>query len=277
MVDRTTPIAQQLLRLGDIDSAITDYVGAVETKMAGHPRSKQTRIGPSEIGVACDRRIGYKLAGVPGRTQAPSWRAQIGTAVHAWMEAVFDSYNLAHAAELGGQERYLVENRVDLGVVPWLGYRVTGSCDLYDRVTGTVLDHKIVGPAQLKNYKANGPSPQYRVQAHLYGYGWGLAGHPVETVAIAFWPRNGDLKDVHVWHEPYSADTAKNALSRLSGIAQAVNLLGDGVFEHLATADSYCGYCPFYKPNATSLAEGCPGDPNSVANQPSQPPLKLAA
>lgn len=273
MPDITQPIPAHLLNLGDVDQAITDAKQAITTAILNHPRSQQTRIGPSEIGAECDRRIGYKLAGHPEPDQI-NWKATIGTAAHAWLETVFDTYNLDHP-EHGGQERYLVENRVSAGPIPHLGYEVEGSCDLYDRITGVVLDWKTVGPAQLRSYRAHGASHQYRVQAHTYGYAWQRAGHPVTHVAIVFLPRNGELSEAHVWSEPYQEQVALDALARLAGIAQVVGLLGREGLHLLGTHDSYCAFCPFYRAGSTNPADGCPGHPGSVANTPPQAPLTI--
>lgn len=271
MPDVTQPIPPNLLDLGNHNRSAVDYKTAIADAITNHPRSQQTRIGPSEIGIECDRRIGYKLAGHQ-EPKGLNWKATVGTAVHAWLETVFDTYNLTHP-EHGGQERYLIENRVSAGEIPNLGYELTGSCDLYDRVTGHVWDHKAVGPTQLKNYRTHGPSTQYRVQAHTYGYGWMRAGHPVTHVGIAFLPRNGELSDAVLWSEPYDPQVAVDALGRLAGIAQVVGMLGQLAPVVLATHDSYCGFCPFYKAGSQDPSQGCPGHPGSVANTPSTPPL----
>ena len=217
MPDYPPPLPPETFRLGDIEKTETDYLAAIQTHTLGHERSQQTRIGPSEIGTPCDRKIGYKLLGYPEPARV-NWKAQIGTWGHAGLEQVFFEDNQRGIPSLGS-ERWLTENRVSVGVIPHLGYELTGSCDLYDRATGTVIDHKFVGPTQLKAYRSNGPGAQYRVQAHTYGYGWELAGYPVTHVAISFLARQGELEDRFFWHEPFDALVAQEALSRLSGIA----------------------------------------------------------
>lgn len=241
--------------------AAQDYMRAVIAGITEHPRTLQRQIGPSEIGDPCSRRIGYKLLGHAERDQKPNWKATVGTGTHLWLESAFDADNLKVAVD--GQERWLIETRVSVGVVEGIG-EITGSCDLYDRWTASVIDHKTVGPTQLRKYKSHGPGQQYRTQANLYGYGWRRQGQPVDHVMIAFLPRNGDLDEAYLWHEPYDEQVAIAALQRLSGIALATSKLGTQALTHLPTVEAYCAQCPFYRPGSTDVALGCPGDQAAI-------------
>lgn len=273
MPDIVQQIPADRLDLGNAPRAIEDYKQAIADAILNHPRSQQSEIGPSEVGISCDRRIGYKLLGHP-EPQKVNWKATVGTAIHAWLETVFDGYNLDHA-EFAGEERYLIENRVSAGPVPFLGYELEGSCDLYDRVTGIVIDHKTISPSQLKKYRSQGPSQQYRAQAHIYGYAWRRAGFAVTAVAIAFLPRNGELTEAYIWSEPYDEQVALDAMARLAGIAQVTRTLGAIAPTYLPTSDAYCPWCPFFKAGSTDPAVACPGHPGSVANTPPQSALTL--
>lgn len=254
-----------------------ELLEVISDAITNHPRSLQAAIGPSEIGVECGRRIAYKLLGVPERKRpSPNWLATVGTAVHAWLEGQFDTDNVKRAPHLDGQERWLIETKLTVGFVPGLGF-VTGSCDLYDRVTRTVVDWKIVGPTALKKYKAQGPSLQYRTQAALYGQGWVNAGHPVDTVAIAFLPRNGELRELHFWSEPFDPAIAAAALARLAQIKAACDQHGLGVLPLANTADNYCGHCSWFSYGSTDPTKGCPGDPASPAARTTTPALSLSA
>lgn len=245
--------------------------GAIER----HPRSLQTELGPSEIGAACARRLGYKMLGQPERTnQPPNWKATVGTAMHTWLEGVLDDDNLDYAEQAGkGQERWYVETRVNVGEID--GETITGSCDVFDRVTGTVIDWKTSGKTMLQKYTRKGPSPEYRTQAHLYGRGWQRRGMTVRHVMIVFMPRDGELADSYVWHEPYDEQVAIDGLQRATGIAVATKAMGHDALAQLPTAESYCRHCPFYSPGSTDLRVGCPGDSSLVAKKPS-PALTLA-
>ncbi|WP_067434098.1 hypothetical protein [Nocardioides jensenii] len=261
----TTPGAKPDLLKAELLDLITRAI-------TNHPRSLQVQIGPSEVGHACPRRIGYKLLGHPENPGEPNWKATVGTAIHAWLEEVMITDNRARYAELADLTRWIVEATVDCGEV--LGHPITGHCDLFDRVTGTVVDWKTCGPTQLKKYKAKGPGPQYRTQAHLYGRGWQHRGQDVHHVGVMFLPRNGDLREAYYWSEPYDEQVALDGLQRLEGIALAARHLGPAVLEQLDTADAFCSMCPYYKANSTDVTVGCPGDPGVRRTQPA-PALTL--
>jgi hypothetical protein len=262
-----TPLPDHLTTRGADPSLLgRELIDTIKNAIAHYPRSLQKRIGPSELGHPCPRRIGYKLAGADEINVIPDdapWLPTVGTAVHAWLEDVFTDANASEPVRSAGHSRWLVEQRVSVGEVG--GVDVTGSADLYDRVTAAVVDWKIVGPTTLKKYKASGPGHQYRSQAHLYGRGFTRRGLPVDTVMIAFLPRNGELRDAHLWHEAYDEQVALDALQRANGIALALDALGPAAVAQLDTADAYCRRCPFYRANSTDLTAGCPGDKNAGA------------
>lgn len=235
-----------------------ELLAKIRHAISHDPRSLQKRIGPSEIGQECARRIAYKLLGIPenGNRDAP-WLPTVGTAVHAWLEGVFDNDNLAAAAHRGYAERWLVETRVSVGEIN--GVDITGSADLFDRATGTVVDWKVVGPTTLKKYKSKGPGQQYRTQAHLYGRGFTRAGHPVNRVMIVFLPRNAELSDAYIWSEDYDEQVALDALQRANGIALVIASLGTKALDVIPPTASYCNFCPHLKRGSTDLVGGCPG------------------
>jgi len=242
----------------DMDIVRDELLWAITDAITNHPRSQQVRIGPSEIGVACARRIGYKLLNLPEvNDRGVPWYPTIGTAMHTWLEGVFADLN----DKLGHADRFLLENKVDVGEVA--GQAITGSCDLFDTVTGTVVDWKVVGGKRLRAYKDDGPGEQYRIQAHLYGRGWQRAGHTVQNVAVMFLPRDRELKNAYFWTEPYDEQIAVKALQRLGAI-QSLTTAGTAALPLLPTADSYCRFCPWLIPGSTDLSGGCPGDPKAV-------------
>jgi len=257
-------------RGGNPDLVRDELLDIIKNAITNHPRSLQTRIGPSEVAHPCARRIGYILLGHP-KTEFPNdvpWLPTIGTAVHAWAEEQF----LLHGAGRD-QVRYLVELTLDVGEI--LGIPVTGHGDLYDRATATMIDWKIVGPTPLKKYRSQGPGEQYRGQIHLYGRGVRRRGLPCDTVMIAFLPRNGELRDAYFWHEPYDEQVALAALERANGIALAAQSLGPAALPMLPTADAYCQRCPYYQRGSVDPTQGCPGDEAVQAGMP-EPALTLA-
>lgn len=270
-MSKVRPLPPQWQALGtDPELVMTAYLATIEEAIATHPRSQQKRLGPSEVGMDCPRRLAYKLAGFDERPSAPNWKATVGTAVHAWLERAFSPTDEEEAT---GLSRWVTEHRVDVGEIPGYGH-ITGSCDLYDRCTGIVLDHKVVGPTQLRKYKSNGPSKQYRCQAHLYARGWTREGLPATHVAICFLPRNGDLREAFLWHEPYDEQIAVEALNRLAGIWTLLQLQGRQAIAAAPTADQYCLNCPFFKAGSTDPLHGCPGHGNPTGAAP-QPALTL--
>ena len=182
------------------------------------PRSLQARIGPSELGEPCDHCLAAKLAGWEKNATA-AWLPFIGTGVHAELAAIFEGAN--HKC---GWRRYEVEQRVTVGIVR--NEEITGSCDLFDRATGTVIDWKIVGKNTLDQVRRNGPSPTYRTQAHLYGQGWVNAGHTVTAVMICFLPRNSPTLEQGIfWGEDHDPAIAAAALERANHIATQLDTL----------------------------------------------------
>lgn len=194
----------------------------VENAILNQPRSQQTTIGPSEIGIDCDRCLGHKLAGTPQRREV-AWLPYIGTAMHAQLEKVFLTEGLAADAR-GEQARWAAESRVWVGDID--GQEIHGSCDLLDAETGTVVDYKLVGATTLRSARV-GPSEQYRIQAHLYGRGWQHNGIDVRTVAIWYLPRNAvTIDNAHWWEEPYDEQIALDALARADALAKAIRIIG---------------------------------------------------
>jgi len=218
---------------------MNDLRDVVRQADATKPRSTQTAIGPSDAGVECARRLGHKIAGTkPVNTAGDPWAAIVGTAVHAWLDGAFTG------------DRWITDRRVTLP-----GY-MTGTLDLYDTQTNTVIDHKVVGATSLKRARDHGPSKQYVAQVNLYAAALEVEGVPVDHVAIAYWSRSGNLRDAYLWTGPYDRDIVNQTLARLDAIRTIVD--ADGVAS-LPTADSYCLFCPHYLPAATVLTEACPG------------------
>lgn len=217
-----------------------DLIGAVVDAAKYAPRSKQTTIGPSEIGHPCQRRVAYRIsqAAITWQDSDP-WASIVGTAVHAWLASAFAAANLVM-----DEPRWLVEQRVH----PTPG--MPGNCDLYDLHTDTVIDHKVVGTDTLSKAKKNGPSEQYRIQLHTYGLGWERLGRKPQNIAIAFWPRSGFLSGMFLYREPYDSSIATAALERLTNISAAALTLDLEANTDLArlipaTPGDECRYCPY--------------------------------
>jgi hypothetical protein len=236
---------------------IAQLIGQFIVNAANHsPRSLQTAIGPSEIGEPCERKLSYKLAAWPATAgEREPIAPVIGTGFHAWMEEQFTARNAAG--------RYKIEERVTVRDSPIETARISGSSDLYDRVTCTNYDWKLVGKSSLEKYRSKGPGPQYRVQAHLYGLGQENAGETPRRVAIVFVGRYHELI-IHVWSEPYDRQVALDALDRLDRIRQRFQELepeaNPAAWAEIPIAeDAKCRFCDWLLPGSTDLSKGCPG------------------
>lgn len=221
------------------------------------PRSKQQEIGPSEIGVPCDRRIAYRLARLPEiNLGGDPWPATVGTAIHAWLKDAVDLWDKVH-------RNWSTEQTIqfpDFGGV--------GHGDLYRHDRGTVIDWKSASKDVMKKVASDGPPEKHRVQVHLYGYGYRRMGVKVERVALAFVPRAGWIKDMYVWSEPYNEQIALDAIQRLYRVADQAVRLNVLTEPHRwqqieATPSDDCGTCPWFNSLRTNEQgasdQGCPG------------------
>lgn len=219
------------------------YLGVIKDGITRHPRSLQKRIGPSEIGRPCDRWILHKLNGDGEPDRGPAWKPAVGTAVHDQLERWFNAANRGGAV-LEHME-WVTEWEVTVGQIG--GEDITGHSDLFHVPTGTVIDHKVVGPKQLSKYRLHGPSQQYRVQAHLYGRGFTTDGGwgPCRTVAIAFLPRDGELSGAYFWSEPHDPHLAAEAMNRANRLYTMLTVVG--IDAALAASplcdDEWCTWC----------------------------------
>lgn len=240
-------------------------VDTVTASIINHPRSQQVAIGPSEIGTPCTRQLGHRLNNTPpAQPRRVAWLPFIGTSVHASLEVIFHSADLRHEHQ-HGQRAWLTETRVTVGQIG--GHDITGSVDLFHIPTGTVIDHKIVGPTAMAQYRRDGPGQQYRTQAHLYGAGLAAAGWAVNTVAVLFWARNADTIDTCWWSEPWDPQVAADGLARADGVSRSLTMLGPQLLlPRLPTADDHCLHCPWWQPHTADLAIACPGHPGSRAD-----------
>jgi hypothetical protein len=226
-----------------------------------NPRSHQQMIGPSEIGTLCDRRIGYRLAGLPGcNTEFDPWPSIMGTAIHSWLDDAVNTW----MEQVGAEKDWLTETRLVISDT------VQGRADLYSIEHRAVTDWKTAGPDIMKKVRRDGPPLGYQIQTHVYGLGFEQLGLTVEKVCLAFLPRAGWLRDMYVWCAPYDRDIAVGAVTRLRLIAQQILNLdilihGNGHrWEQIdAVPSNDCGWCPFYAPHRSSEQgadeTGCPG------------------
>lgn len=222
------------------------------------PRSRQVAVGPSELGGACDRKLAYRIAGVPAiNTHTDPWPAIVGTSIHDWLERAVNKYQ-SMVGDLG----YITETRV------YPDPLVKGRCDLFNTKTSTLIDWKTVGVDGMRKVRKGVINPAYRVQIQVYGLGHERAGREVKQCALVFLSRSGWLDDAEIYMEPYDRQVALDALSRLYRIAdQLIDLkIEDNPqrFEFVnASPGDDCIWCGHYArdldQDVAASEKGCPG------------------
>lgn len=202
------------------------------------PRNLQVAIGPSAIGEPCSRALIADLMRVERKPEKPNWRAEVGTAVHAYLEPMFS-----------GLPGYLTEKPVRVGHLG--GVPVLGSCDLFHIPTGTVTDWKTKSKTTLAWHRRHGPGERYIVQAQLYGLGMVALGYRVTRVMIVFLPRDGELRDAFGWEAPFDPLVGMAAMTRAESLLAFAQTFGVDVAQsaYPACDSEWCRTC---------------GDPNKI-------------
>jgi len=172
----------------------------LHSKDAGRDRSKQTQVGPSEIG-GCRRKVWYRLNAQPETNDNQSKLAAImGTAIHAAIEDAITTLDPE------GKD-YLVETPVEYD-------GMKAHVDLFVPSIGAVIDWKTSKVKNLSYF----PTAQQRWQVQVYGYLLSKNGHEVKTVNLVAIARDGDERDIKVHSEPYDEVSALEALQWLSNV-----------------------------------------------------------
>lgn len=225
------------------------------------PRSLQRFLGPSELGVQCDRQVAGKIAGVrPTNHIVDPWASVIGTAVHAWLADAFVADN--HRSNV---LRWVAEQRV----TAIEGH--SGSADLYDAVERAVVDHKVLGPTSMAKVRAEGGPPlHYQIQLMLYGAGFRALGLPVERVVLAAYPRTSHRLDgLYCWTREVNDQQLNELVEEVMRLTQVRKAWAGEIVAGTKTLmdvpaspdDDRCYFCPFYRPEAArDGGVGCPGN-----------------
>lgn len=215
------------------------------------PRSQQVYIGPSEVGQECVRRLAYKLLDWEKANESGggSWAANVGTAIHSFLEEIFSKY----------PEKYEVEQKVQIRA------NLSGTVDLFDKEKGYVLDWKTTSPAGVKAKRSEGATSQQVTQVQLYGYGKAQQGVQVNKVGLIFLPTGGQITDMHIELYDYDENAALSALARLDSVYELLSTIDVEENPQMwplipATPSRMCMYCPYYRPFSTDLSVACNGD-----------------
>ena len=215
-------------------------------------RGKQKRIGPSEVGILCERCLAEKMLGIHKEPETVTLPPIIGTAVHAYLEQLMDN-------DIG----VLKEVPVVVGNIDGYG-EIKGTMDYFDIKNNHALDYKVVGKKKLADYKRalkvtkkgvvfDNDSPvvstlkQYWIQLSLYSRGMELLGHDVKQMSLLMIPRDDTTTDVRLAIEeivfPYDREVALKALERASQIYKWAQEHRDSLDD--LVSDPNCYYCKY--------------------------------
>lgn len=207
------------------------------------PRSRQVNIGPSELGVECERRLAYRVMGLsredPSLDRSDPWPAFVGSAIHTRVEDAVREYQAQHPrAPMWSIEEFVQADA-----------NIKGRADFNrDEV---LADLKSAGKDVMDKVKKNGPPLKYRIQQMVYAKGLRDKGKPIKYICLIFVPRSGWLRDMYVWAEPYDEALAMEYISRPYRIAANLRDMdiknNPNRWNDVPAAPSYeCTYCPMY-------------------------------
>lgn len=235
-------------------STVVELEGILRRYEDDRPRSKQKALGPSEVGMECQRALAYRLLNTPEKPDDRlPWAPLVGTAVHATIAEALEAEN-----KRLGRERWIVENRVAAAD------DLAGSCDAYDVDNKIIVDWKAVGEKSLRELPVH-MKAEYETQAHIYGLGYENAGREVRWVRICLLARaSHDFRQSREWTRPYDREHAQKTLARLADTRKLITGLrlaqGDrGWPEVPATSSKPCSWCRYFKKGPAPTRLGCPG------------------
>lgn len=196
-------------------------------------RGRQKQIGPSEIG-GCRRAVWHRVQGTPVVSpQTKRLAANMGTAIHRWIERQFDLRDPF-------ETRYLREVEVEYD-------GLMGHVDLYDKQDHMIVDWKTTRKSKLSNF----PSVQQFQQVHIYGYLMTMNGYEVDEVALVGIARDGNEDDVRFVKTPYDPKIAAHGIQWLADVRAL-----DAAPEPERNRRFCREYCVFYDPTGEIGCEG---------------------
>lgn len=215
------------------------------------PRSKQVSIGPSELGEECTRKLAYKLLDWEkvNESSGGSWAAQVGTAIHSHLEAIFSK----------DPAKYQTESRVEIRA------GLKGTVDLYHADRNMILDWKTKSPTGIKEKRSTGASDKEITQVMTYAYGKAREGVPVDLVGLVYLPTGGQVSDMYIELHIYKEKIVLDALARLDSVYELLSTVDVEASPAMwavipAVTSRLCMYCPYFKPFSDDLSKACPGD-----------------
>lgn len=227
---------------------------------ASRERSLQVALGPSEVGLECERELAYRIMGLtgPNLDRADPWPAFVGSAIHHRTEESIRRYEAAHPLA----PKWNIEEKVY--IIPGL---IEGHADL--NRGQTLVDEKSAGRTVMAEVLKHGPPLKHKVQTNLYAYGLRTMGRDIRNVALVYVPREGYLRDMHVWAGPYDEAMALEYINRPYRVRDLLVQLQVQQYpqrwEQVPAKPSYmgCQYCPMWEryagPGVGATDKSCPG------------------
>ena len=175
---------------------------ALEDQDSKRSRSKQTEIGPSQIG-GCRRQVYYQLIDAPKVHKPDKLASMMGTAIHAMIADAIKS-------EDPFGDNFLIEQEMDADGLP-------AHTDLYIRDKHLVVDWKTTTKAGQRYF----PSEQQIQQVNLYAYILEQSGETPKEVSLVSIARDGKFEHILTHSEPYNRQIALDGLKWLEEVKQA--------------------------------------------------------
>lgn len=228
--------------------------GALSLLTTPSSRDRQRRVGPSDLGDACQRCLAEKMLGTYQDTREGTPLAPlIGTAFHHLVDALVQTHR---------PEGVLTESMVEVGEAGAYGV-VKGTMDWFDTCRGHGIDWKVVSKKRVRgmarafdrygewwdarNATSNEGATltKYLLQVSMYGFGMSNMGFEVRSLSLVLIPRDASVDvlpeaatEIEV---PFRPDVAQRVLDRAGAIYEWASSHPDGLTA--LPSDPYCYHC----------------------------------
>lgn len=199
----------------DYETLITDALTHFDNFSPRTIQSTEGLLGPSDIGF-CRQKAVLTTRQVPATDNPPMWAANVGTAIHAYVEealkGTFPNWLM------GSTDRIKVTATLPSGAV------ISGHPDIVIPYANTVLDIKTVNGFEWT--KRTGPNQSHLYQRHLYAMGCIAEGLFDETKPIyvgnVYFDRSGKIPQPLVYVEEYDPALTTEIDSWIQDVIYAV-------------------------------------------------------
>jgi hypothetical protein len=221
----------------DLAALISSDLRSFDTASDRSQQSRQGILGPSDIGF-CRQKAALVTRGIDPTDEKKMWAAQVGTAVHNYVEAAL---KVMHPDWLMGS----IDQLHVTATLP-SGAEIGGHPDIVIPDLNTIIDIKTVDGFEW--VKRNGTSASHKYQRHLYALGaiqeGILDGSKPVYVGNMYFDRSGKEQDPLLMMEEFTHDLSDEIDQWVSDVAYAVMNKEDAMRD---IAPSVCAQiCEFY-------------------------------